>query len=70
MNSKQKDPLYSVMMMCKESMKDFVRIVPGAPDYMVVLSFDRTLDNLVRFRANSKLPNILTFDPTFNLGPL
>lgn len=69
MNTRSKDPLHSVMMMCKESMKDFVRAVTGAPDYMVVLSFDRTLDNLVRFCANPKLPSILTFDPTFNLGP-
>ena len=27
-----KDPLVSVMMMCKESMKDFIRAVTRAPD--------------------------------------
>lgn len=68
MKTELKDPLVAVMMMCKESMKDFVRAVTGAPDYMVVLSFDRTLDNLVRFCTNPMLPNVLTFDPTFNLG--
>ena len=26
------DPLHSVMMMCKDTMKDFVRAVKGAPD--------------------------------------
>ena len=29
------DPLHSVMMMCKDTMKDFVRADTGAPDYMV-----------------------------------
>ena len=68
MTARSKDPLVSVMVMCKESMKDFVRAVTGAPDYMIVLSFDRTLDNLIRFCTNPKLPSVLTFDPTFNLG--
>ncbi len=56
------------MMMCKEGMKDFVRAVTGAPDYMVVLCTDRTLDNLVRFCANEMAPSVITFDPTFSLG--
>ena len=63
-----RDPLHSVMMMCKNSLKDFVRTVTGAPDYMVTLCYDRLLDNLVQFCANPALPNILTFDPTFNIG--
>lgn len=63
-----KDPLLSLMMMCKESMTDFVRTVTGAPDYMVVLSCDRTLNNLVRFCTNPMLPSVVSFDPTFSLG--
>ena len=63
-----KDPLLSLMIMCKESMSDFVRTVTGAPDYMAVLSCDRTLDNLVRFCTNPMLPSVVTFDPTFSLG--
>ena len=65
------DPLHSVMMMCKDTMKDFVRAVTGAPDYMVFLGLDRTLDNLVRFCSDSQSsiqPVVLTFDPTFSLG--
>lgn len=65
------DPLLSVMMMCKDTMKEFVRAVTGAPDYMVFMALDRTLDNLVRFCSScesSLQPSILTFDPTFSLG--
>ena len=65
------DPLHSVMIMCKDTMKDFVRAVTGAPDYMVFLALDRTLNNLVRFCSDSQSltqPVILTFDPTFSLG--
>ena len=61
------DPLLSVMMMCKDTMKGFVRTVTGAPDYMVFIAADRSLDNLVRFCTNSSQPSILTFDPTFSL---
>ena len=68
MKAQSNDPLLSVMIMCKESMSHFVRTVTGAPDYMVFLSVDRTLDNLVRFCTNPILPSILTFDPTFSLG--
>ena len=63
------DPLLSVMMMCKDTMKGFVRTVTGAPDYMVFIAADRSLDNLVRFcTKDSAQPSILTFDPTFSLG--
>jgi len=62
-----KDPLHSVMMMCKDTMKDFVRTVTGAPDYMVCIASNQTLDNLVRFcTKSSSQPSILTFDPTFS----
>ncbi len=47
--------------MCKQSMKDFVRAVTGALDYMAVLSFDCTLDNLVYFCTDPKLPSIATY---------
>ena len=63
------DPLLSVMMMCKDTMKGFVRTITGAPDYMVFISADRSLDNFVRFcTKDSSQPSILTFDPTFSLG--
>ena len=63
-----KDPLLSAMFMCKESMSGFVRRVMGAPDYMIVIADDRTLDNLVRFCTNTEAPQILSVDPTFSLG--
>jgi len=65
------DQLHSVMMMCKDTMPEFVRTVTGAPDYLVFLALDKTLDNLVRFCAGSQCSSelsILTFDPTFSLG--
>ena len=63
------DPLLSVMMMCKDTMKGFVKTVTGAPDYMVFIAADRSLDNLVRFcTTDSSQLSILTFDPTFSLG--
>ena len=57
------------MMMFKNTMKDFVRAVTGAPGYMLLLGLDRTLDNLVWFCSHSSVqPSILTFDSTFSLG--
>ena len=51
---KQKDPLFSVILMCKESEggkteNAFVRIVSGAPEPMAVLSFNWSLNDLERF---------------------
>ena len=48
------DLLYAMMVMCKESEgknapEAFVRMVNAAPFPMVVLAFDWTLDDLVRF---------------------
>ena len=68
------DPLYSMMVMCKESEgknapEAFVRIVNAAPFPMMVLAFDWTLDDLVRFCTNASEFCVLGFDPTFNLGP-
>ena len=62
------------MVMCKESEgknapEAFVRIVNAAPFPMMVLAFDWTLDDLVRFCTNASEFCVLGFDPTFNLGP-
>ena len=67
-----KDPLYSVMLMCKESEGSrasncFVRIVSGAPEPMAVLAIEWTLKDLERFCTCDHF-TILSFDPTFNLG--
>ena len=63
-----------MMVMCKESEgknapEAFVRIVNAAPFPMMVLAFDWTLDDLVRFCTNASEFCVLGFDPTFNLGP-
>ena len=52
------DPLYAMMVMCKESEgknapEAFVQMVNAAPFPMVVLAFDWTLDDLVRFCTNA-----------------
>ena len=67
------DPLFTLMMMCKEgesskSPAAFVRIVTGAPFPMMMLSFDWTLEDLVRFCTSSTSCSILGVDPTFSLG--
>ena len=69
---KAKDPLFSIMLMCKESEGDksvdsFVRVVNGAPEPLAVLTFDWSLADLERFCTYDP-PSILTVDPTFNLG--
>ena len=46
----------------------FVRFVTGAPFPMVMLAFDWTLDNLVRFCTPSTSFSILGINPTFSLG--
>ena len=67
------DPLFTLMMMCKEgesskSPDSFVRIVTGAPFPMMMLAFDWTLEDLVRFCTPSAAFSILGIDPTFSLG--
>ena len=67
------DPLFTLMMMCKEgegskSPDAFVRIVTGAPFPMMMLAFDWTLEDLVRFCTSSSSFSILGIDPTFSLG--
>ena len=66
------DPLFTLMMMCKEgesskSPDSFARIVTGAPFPMMMLAFDWTLEDLVRFCTSSSF-SILGIDPTFSLG--
>ena len=67
------DPIFSCMLMCKESQgqKDgnaFVRLVNGAPFPMMVLAYDWTLDDLVRFCTGPREYAIFGVDPTFSLG--
>lgn len=70
--TKQKDPLFSVMVMCKNTEgkkadESFVRIVTGAPEAMALFCPDWILNDLDRFCTG--LPcTILTLDPTFDLG--
>ena len=52
--SKKKDPLFSVMLMCKESeggksQDAFVRIVTGAPEPMIFLTSNWSLKDIERF---------------------
>ena len=67
------DPIFSLMLMCKESQsqKDgnvFVQLVNGAPFPMMVLAYEWTLDDLVRFCTEPREYAILGVDPTFSLG--
>ena len=57
--TKKKDPLFSVMLMCKESEGGkpgdaFVRLVSGAPEPMTVLTFNWSLDDVERFCTTDK----------------
>jgi len=70
---KKKDPLFSVMLMCKESeggkpQDAFVRMVAGAPEPMMVLTFNWSLDDVERFCTKEQKCTVLSIDPTFNLG--
>ena len=69
---KKKDPLFSIMLMCKESQGTknddaFVRIVSCAPEPMAVLASNWTLNDLDRF-CTSPNCTVLCIDPTFSLG--
>ena len=70
-SSKKRDPLFSVMLTCKESQgkknEAFVRIVSCAPEPMTVLASDWTLNDLDRFCTTEQC-TVLCIDPTFNLG--
>jgi len=71
--TKKKDPLFSVMLMCKESEGGkpgdaFVRLVSGAPEPMTVLTFNWSLNDVERFCTTDKQSTVLCVDPTFNLG--
>ena len=67
--SRKKDPLFSVMLMCKESeggkpQDSFVRMVTGP---MTVLAYNWSLDDIERFCTRTQC-TVLSVDPTFNLG--
>ena len=69
------DPIFSLMLMCKESegkkgCQAFIRLVNGAPFPMTVLTYDGTLDDLVRFCTPSTEFIIVGVDPTFSLGAI
>lgn len=49
-------------------MTSFVRIVNAAPYTSMVLAFDYTLDDVVRFCASPINFSIFGVDPTFSLG--
>ena len=71
--SKMKDPLFSVMLMCKESeggkpQDAFVQIVTGVAEPMTVLSFNWSLNDIERFCTKQQHCTTLSVDPTFNLG--
>ena len=73
--SQSSDPLFPVMIMCKESegakcdpQSRFVRIVCNTPEPMAVLAFDWTLEDLKRFCTDPEEHVVLSVDPTFNLG--
>ena len=70
---KKKDPLFSVMLTCKESeggrpQDTFVRRVTGAPEPMTVLTFNWSLHDIDRFCTKEQQCTVLSVDPTFNLG--
>ena len=69
---KAKDPLFSVMLMCKESQGArasdvFIRIVTCAPEPMAVLASDWTLNDLDRFCTKQGC-TVFCINPTFSLG--
>ena len=69
---KAKHPLFSVMLMCKESQgvkasDVFIRIVTCAPELMAVLASDWTLNDLDRFCTKQHC-TVFCIDPTFSLG--
>ena len=71
---KSADPLFPLMLMCKESEGkkgehgNFVRIVTNSPEPMAVLAFDWSLDDLERFCTCEAKHTVLCVDPTFDLG--
>ena len=69
---RKKDPLFSVMLMCKESeggkpQDSFVRTVSGAPEPMTVLAYNWSLDDIEQFCPTSQC-TLLSIGLTFNLG--
>ena len=71
-STKSSDPWYSVIKECKAQArcKDtaFIRDVRVGAVPFCILSNERQLNDLHRFRCNVKLFKPLTVDPTFNIG--
>jgi len=70
---KKKDPLFLVVLMCKESEDGkpqgaFVQMVAGAPEPMTVLTFNWPLDDVERFCTKQQKCTVLSIDLTFNLS--
>lgn len=69
--TKDPNPLYSIMLECKLSQgkaDSFVQDVKAAPQPMCVLSTEWQLDDTVRFLTNNHHFGVLTVDTTYNLG--
>ena len=69
--SKDPNPLYSIMLECKlaQGKSDvFVQDVKAAPQPMCVLSSEWQLDDMVRFLTGNHRFGVLTIDTTYNLG--
>lgn len=69
--TKENDPLLSVMVMCKDSLgksaNPFVRLVTSAPEPMSILCTNDQLKDVVRFCTTNEC-SPLCVDPTFDLG--
>jgi len=71
--TRDQDPLYSLMLMCKESegkrnQDAYVRLVNAGPYPMMVLTFNWMLENPVRFCTDPNQFSIVGNDPIFSLG--
>ena len=72
-DTRASDSLFSLMVMCKKSegknSRDaFVRLVNAAPFSMMLLAYDWTLDDIVRFCTHPGDSSIFSIDPTFSLS--
>lgn len=67
------DPYLAHVMECKEQAKDinsaYIRKVQSTPEPIVILGTNEQLDDLVSFCTNSEHFDIMSIDPTFDLGP-
>lgn len=72
MTSSRSDPLFSIMLQCKEinpnSQDTFVRSVVAVQEAMAVLCYNHQLDDIVSFLTDAALFTIMGVGPTFNFG--